>query len=186
MGFYKEGICQRGARCTFIHEGPGGESQWQFGDAEADREFCALHQKPRHWDALVRDPDSGMLVCAPGQECKEGAAGVMCKFFTLGKCKNGKVCRFSHGDDEPPHVKAWIQQAQAVQRAIEQSEKALCSVHNKLRKLHLMVKDPGSGRFRCMPGYECKDVPTNQRCKFFMEGRCQRGKDCAFSHGDEE
>merc|ERR1712228_1002741 len=64
-------------------------------------------------------------------------------------------------------------------------DKAYCELHNKYRKKDLLERDPVTGALHCRQGFECRDNTSGEPCKFFREGRCQRGDKCVFSHEGE-
>eukprot|EP00931_Biecheleriopsis_adriatica_P075618 TRINITY_DN49443_c0_g1_i1.p1 TRINITY_DN49443_c0_g1~~TRINITY_DN49443_c0_g1_i1.p1 ORF type:complete len:309 (+),score=56.09 TRINITY_DN49443_c0_g1_i1:37-963(+) len=66
------------------------------------------------------------------------------------------------------------------------SETAVCSVHHKNRSTDVLVDD-GYGGLCCMRGKECRvSGPKTVICAFYQEGKCTKGVNCPFSHGDDD
>lgn len=68
----------------------------------AAMQTCSVHGKQRSAESLISDGWGG-LQCAPGKECKMGAAGTkrsICKFWQEGRCTQGALCSYAHGEEE--------------------------------------------------------------------------------------
>lgn len=185
------------------------------GKAQDGEAICLLHNKKRALSCLQDAGDgSGGHVCKPGSECKDASsrgAGTPCKFWAQGKCVKPD-CPFLHdgeaigarrpptGDDfssprmgssRPPKFAggfddgfSWGPDSQAG----GQDWQVLCSVHNKMRRASYL-EDAGDGRMVCRPGSECQGAEGSVKrsmCKFWMQGSCQRGSQCAFAHDESE
>eukprot|EP00933_Yihiella_yeosuensis_P061084 TRINITY_DN6390_c0_g1_i1.p1 TRINITY_DN6390_c0_g1~~TRINITY_DN6390_c0_g1_i1.p1 ORF type:complete len:292 (+),score=59.48 TRINITY_DN6390_c0_g1_i1:91-966(+) len=127
-----------------------------------DSIVCSVHGKPRSFKSLMDDGEGGMK-CAPGFECK----------------------------------------VKGTPAASSQEGTAVCATHGKNRSLDSLVED-GWGGMVCAPGKECKvsggvrdsqasapsrsSTPNFKRkiCAFWQEGRCTKGRDCTYAHGEDD
>lgn len=59
----------------------------------------------------------------------------------------------------------------------------MCAVHGKLRSIECLV-ETGAG-FVCSAQAQCSEgTASGAPCKFWQQGKCTRGHECQFAHGD--
>lgn len=118
---------------------------------------------------------------------------IPCKFFTLGTCKRGNACRYSH-EMMPPHVataKVSPSNRQASKGLEQQTEKIdeWAGENQTMRSIQhdsqIMI-DAATEKisFANLTSDSRSQVP----CHYFAHGRCQKGSLCPYAHvqSDEE
>jgi len=168
------------------------------------KDTCAEHGKLRSVDCL-EDAGDGTLVCKPEFACQNAGEGgvkrAFCKFFAQGACERGLGCAFAHTDwdigtstEATPTEKGGKSKGKSKGKmwggaySIDGDEgRAVCIEHGKQRSTTCMLASPDG--WRCKPGKECSSAvagPKRAMCKFFQEGRCDRGDACVFAHDEAE
>merc|ERR1712241_818352 len=169
MGFFAQGICQRGEACTFAH------SEQEIGT------LILAGPESLNFSAPVLAPQG----IQPGfEEAGDGSGGYPCKSGVLPIGSNGKGCGkgckagFAAGDF------CW-----GPNQAVNTDPQVMCSIHGKMRRV-AYPEESADGSYTCKQGFECQNTMEGgvkrAMCRFFQQGTCTRGDVCAFAHSEME
>lgn len=174
--FWEEGKCKNGERCSFAH------GQEEIGkpipaDAILTGAPFAGFAPPRRrtsspFDAFVPMVGASLVsapfVFQPATPVKHlTEKRSICKFWQQGKCQRGIECTFAHGSRELGTPISGPRGASLVMQV------PICPPKGKGK---------GKGCALALPA----EAPKRTLCKFWQEGRCEKGELCTWAHGIEE
>ncbi|CAJ1373703.1 unnamed protein product [Effrenium voratum] len=167
----KEGANCRFSDCPYVHHGLRVACSRGLSCPNASCDF--LH--PRGWQPQA------------------GAAEVLCKYFEQGRCKWGKFCAFAHGSRELVRIedgvktllgKYFDQGNSILGSCISACEsKTLVSPASEIKPEQQKPKPTTSEELQKQPH---DPSYKTQLCEYFPSGRCVKGEDCTYAHGEED
>lgn len=193
--FFERGACERGERCTWAH---GVE---ELGTLAAPGLEAGEELAP---SAASGQPGAEVFADAPCSILK-----TICKFWQEGRCKNGDICSWAHGEHElgtpwprqSPDAAAVLALSRALIEARPSMEEALGGVKRTICKfwlegkcrngdlctwahgeLELGTPAPVTDGVHAAPGW---DGRQRSICRSWQQGLCERGNQCIFAHAQE-
>lgn len=173
--FWLEGRCERGDKCTWLHDDEKQEALEAAvikpirPTAQVKQTLCKFFERGacERGDQCTWLHDEGQLqdrdqTPAPAIPVKR----TLCKFFEQGTCERGDQCTWAHGVDE---IGALILPAEEPD-------------------LHDEGVDSTEDELEAEIPPDDAEVTAVKRtiCKFWQEGRCRLGDQCTWAHGEEE
>jgi len=182
--FWQQGICAKGDDCTFSHDPNATPAQDTFGGGGGKGCGCWGKGGGDSWGG--KGGGGGALGWGGGGDMWSGGKGDMMWNMMKGMMMSKGCGKGGKGKD------AWGGGGGGGGWGggpIQQEEKIMCSIHNKLRS-KTNLQDMGDGSFVCQPGNECHGFGhggiKRAICKFHQSGQCTRGEACAFAHSESE